>query len=90
VILGGEQLHDGDDYIVTYLTAVQVHDVADALAQVDEAWLRGQYWAIDPYDYGPDHGGVDVDYTLNAFTDLVDFFARAARAGHGTVFIVDQ
>ena len=42
MILGGEQLHDGNDYIVSYLTAVQVRDVADALAQVDEAWLRGQ------------------------------------------------
>src|SRR5215207_6233537 len=29
VIPGGEQLHDGNEYIVSYLTAVQVRDVAD-------------------------------------------------------------
>jgi hypothetical protein len=38
----------------------------------------------------PNHGGVDLDYTVNTFTDLVDFFVRAAGAGHGTAFIVDQ
>jgi hypothetical protein len=54
------------------------------------SWLRGQYWAIDPDDYGLDHGGVDPDYTVNTFTDLVDFFARAAGAGRGIAFIVDQ
>jgi hypothetical protein len=89
-VLGGRQLHQGDDYIVSYLTADQVRDVAAAVANVDEAWFRRQYWAIDPDDYGPEHGEVDLEYTVRFFADLVRFFARAAQATRATVFVVDQ
>jgi hypothetical protein len=89
-VLGGRQLHHGDDYIVSYLTTAQVRDVAAALAEVDEAWLRRQYWAIDPEDFGPEHGEIDLEYTLGVFTDMTAYFTRAAAARRASVFVVDQ
>lgn len=49
-ILGGQQLHDGDDYIISLLTPDQVTDVAVALAAVDRDMLWTGYQRIDPDD----------------------------------------
>jgi len=45
-VLGGEQLHRGDGYIVSLLRPEQVRAVADALASIDAKWLRNRYFAI--------------------------------------------
>ena len=51
-VLGGKQLYEGNDFVVSLLTPGQVGDVASALAPIDKASLRTRYERIDPTDYG--------------------------------------
>jgi len=88
-ILGGRQLHEGEDYIVSYLTVGQVADVARALAPIDQAALAERYAAIDAEDYW-NHGPEDLEYTWENFVDVVDFFRDCAAAGRAVIFTVDQ
>ena len=89
-VLGGRQLHQGEDYTVSLLTPQQVRDVAHALEEVSRATLRAGYLAIDPDDYGPEFGDEDFDYTWEHFTDLVTFLQRSARTANHVIFTVDQ
>lgn len=90
VILGGTQVHEGDDYIVSLLTPDQVREVAGAAAEVDQATLRAGYDRIDVDDYGPEFGDEDFAYTWSNYSDLVTFFQRSAEAGQHVIFTVDQ
>ena len=88
VILGGDQLHKGDDYVVGLLPPAQVREVADALADVDRDRLRAGYDQIDAGDYDNDVGDEDFDYTWAGFDGLPAFFRRAADAGLTVIFTV--
>jgi len=90
VILGGVQLHEGDDYIVSLLTPDRVRDVAGAMADVGREALKAGYDCIDIEDYGPNFGHEDFVYTWANFTDLVVFFRQAADAGSHVIFTVGQ
>src|SRR5262245_20985191 len=50
-ICGGRQLHRGPDYTVSFVSARQVKDVAEALARVNKRWMRKRYDRIDPEEY---------------------------------------
>ncbi len=89
-ILGGRSLHDGDEFLVRYLTAHEVKDVARALGDVDERWLRPRFAALASSDYEGPLDDDDFGYTLAHLTDLRDFFAAAADAGRAVVFTVTQ
>jgi hypothetical protein len=67
-----------------------VKDVAEALAGVDESWLRGRYSALDFPDYQGVKDEEDFDYTWANFTGLPEFFAGAAARGAAVIFTVDQ
>jgi hypothetical protein len=90
VILGGTQLYEGDDYIVSLLTPAQVRDVANAAAGVDQVTLKEGYDRIDIQDYGPEFGDEDFAYTWSNYEDLATFFQRAAEAGDHVIFTVSQ
>jgi hypothetical protein len=90
VILGGAQVYEGDDYIVSLLAPEQVREVAGAAAEVDQATLRAGYDRIDVEDYGPEFGDEDFAYTWSNYTDLVTFFHRAAETGQHVIFTVAQ
>jgi hypothetical protein len=90
VILGGAQVYEGDDYIVSLLTPEQVREVAGAAAEVDQATLRAGYDRIDAEDYGPEFGDEDFAYTWSNYSDLVTFFQRAAEAGQHVIFTAAQ
>jgi hypothetical protein len=89
-ILGGRQMYSGDDYIVSYLTAEEVGQVAQAIASIDEVTLRDRYDQIDEDDYAASLSQEDFDYTWGWFEPLKLFFAKAADAGRAVVFAVDQ
>ena len=91
-ILGGEQLHAGDSYIISLLTPEQVKLVADALRPVDQEWMRTAYFNIDPADYGvPDQlNEQDSEYTWAYFEDVREFYKKAAAEGRWSIFTVDQ
>jgi len=89
-ILGGQHLHQGEDYIVSLVPKDEVPAVAGALAAIDDAAMRQRYDQIVPRDYDPDYGEEDREYTVGYFRGVVELFARAAEAGRAVIFTVDQ
>lgn len=89
-VLGGRFLLDGDDYIIAYVSADQVKDVAEALSRIDESRLRQRYLALDFPDYQGVKGEDDFEYAWANFRGLPEFFAGAAALGKSVIFTVDQ
>ena len=89
-ILGSEPIYDGDDYIVRYVAAEEVVEVAAALQPLDEQWLRERYRSLHFVDYEGFLGEEDLAYTVANFADLQSFYQRAAAAGRAVIFTVDQ
>ncbi len=89
-VLGGRQLVEAELDTVSYVRVDQVRDVAAALDDLGEEWLRARYEAIDPLEYGPEYGEDDFDYTWDSLQDLREFYAGAAAAGRAVVFTVSS
>jgi hypothetical protein len=89
-ILGGEQLHQGEEYIVTLTEAREVPAVAAALQQVTQAEMQQVYDRLDPADYGPEWSQEDFEYTWGWFQEVRDLWSRTAAAGRAVIFTVDQ
>jgi hypothetical protein len=89
-ILGGRQLHQGDDYIVSFLTPAQVQAVAAKVASFDESAMREAYNAIPESDYGQPLSEEDFQYTWSWFQGVRDLYQKAALAGRAMIFTVDQ
>ena len=69
-MLGGDNLHDGDNYIVNLLDPAEVKEVAAAIRAFDETRMRTNYFTIDPDDYGFPPTEEDFQYTWQNFQDL--------------------
>ena len=89
-ILGGRQLYEGDDYIVTFVAPEQVADVAAVLPKLTEAELRERFFKIDPDDYGEPIDEDGFVYPMSWWENLVMFYGEAASAGRSVVFTVDM
>jgi len=89
-ILGGGQLHKGDNYIVSLKTASQATEIAAALRGVTASIFQEKYESIDPQDYGLNHSQEDLEYSWNYFDGIADFYVRAAAANRHVIFTVDQ
>lgn len=90
VILGGEHLYSGDDFLMVLKTPEQVRDVEAALAKFDAAEFRRRYFAIDEEDYSTSVDDEDFKYTWENFQDLRKFWKLAAAEGRFVLFTVDQ
>lgn len=88
-ILGGEQLHQGDDYIVSLVTHDRLRPLVTALAAITPEFI-GQRYSDLPEDYQQTKSAEDCQYTWDWFSDLPEFFARAEKAGRHIIFTVDQ
>ena len=82
VIFGGKQLHQGDDYIVSLITAEQVKEVATAIQPVTEDWFRSRYFSVlESSDYDSVQiGEEDFQYTWENFCDVRALFLKAAKS----------
>lgn len=89
-ILGGRQLHSGDDYVVSLKSPQQVGDVAASLLKISRQDLRERYFSISDPNYGQGISEEDFEYTWNWFEGLPRFFSRAAAAKRHVIFTVDQ
>ena len=89
-ILGGTQLYDGDDYIISLKTPNQVADIAAALKPIGEADLRQRHDKIDRETYQGTVDEANFEYTWSWFPSLPEFYANAAEAGRSVIFTVDQ
>ena len=88
-ILGGRQLVEDAEYTVSYVSADQVRDVAEALSVIEEDWLRRRYDTLGDTDYAGPMDEDDFEYTWDALEDMREFFAVAAEAGQAVIFTVD-
>ena len=89
LILGGRQLYDGDDYILSLKTPQQVADVAAALKSITESTFRDGFAQIDEFDL--EHScEEDLSYSWGWFTGLREFWMKAASDERNVLFTVDQ
>ena len=89
-ILGCDNLlYEGDDYIINYLPADEVREVAEAIEGIDESWMRRRYFAL-PVDHAVPLSEADFEYTWGWFVRLRAFFQRAVACGRAVVFTADQ
>jgi hypothetical protein len=88
-VLGGRQLVEEAEYTVSYVSAEQVRDVAEALSVIEEDWLRRRYATLGDTDYTGPVDEDDFEYTWDALEDIREFFAVAAEAGRAVIFTVD-
>jgi hypothetical protein len=89
-VLGGESLYAADNYLMHLLNPTQVRDVADAIAEWDEAKLRAGYARIVERDYGVSKSEEDFQYTWDWFSEVRQFFRKSADAGRWVIFTADQ
>ncbi len=89
-VLGGRQLHEGSDYIVSYLSAAEVKTVAAALAGIEKEWFARRYDMLEDTDYEGPFGSDDHEYTWEYFTRTRELFVKASRDGRAMLFTVDQ
>ena len=88
-ICGGRQLFRGREYTVSYVSALQVKEVASALAKITRAWMRKRYDQLDPEEYDEvELGDEDFEYTWENFLDVRRFYKKAAEAGRAVIFTV--
>lgn len=88
-ICGGRQLHRGEDYTISFVSAQQVNDVAVALTRISKGWMKKRYMSINLGEYDGELGEADFLYTWQNFLDVRRFYRRAADAGRAMVFSVD-
>ena len=88
VVLGGVQLCEDSNHLVSLVRADQVSTVADAVARVDEAWLRRRYEALAFPGYEGVRGDEDFAYTWGNVDGIAAFFQTAAQDGRAVIFSV--
>ncbi len=89
VVLGGQSLYDGEDFLMTLKTADEVRDIASALAELTEAEFRLRYAGLGP-DYDGETGEEDLVYTWEWFQGVRDLYLQAAESGKSVLFTADQ
>lgn len=90
VVLAGELLYTGDDYIMTLKTPAQVRDIDGALRQMTETEFRERYFRIDATDYDVELSEDDLEYTWGWFGGVRDLYMRAAAVDRYVLFTADQ
>jgi len=90
VVLAGELLYSGDDYIISLKTPSQVKDIAEALERLSEGEFKKRYFTIDSRSYNGDIGEPDYSYTWEWFQNVRALFKRAAVENRFMLFSVDQ
>jgi len=89
-ILGGKRVSEDDRFaFIRLIEPQQVEALAEAMAGLDEAWLRDKYFEHCRGAW-PEFGEDDFGYTLGHFEELRDWFARMAGNGRSVVFSADQ
>ncbi|MGV3530966.1 MAG: DUF1877 family protein [Chthoniobacteraceae bacterium] len=90
VVLCGEAIYGGDDYLMSLKTPAQVAEAATALADVEEREFKRRYLEIDPETYEGAVGEQDFAYTWEWFQEVRQFWMLAAAEGRYVLFTVDQ
>ncbi len=96
-VLGGEQLYNGHNYVISLTTPDEVVEIAEATRSIARDWFRTRYFGMQRkflwFTYSNYDGWIseeDFDYSWSYFELIRDFVARAASAKKFVVFMVDQ
>jgi hypothetical protein len=89
-VLGPNQLHHGDEYIVSLVSPDKVKEVSAALMSISKEWFDDRYRTLVPHDYAPEYGDVDREYTWGWFQSVRELYGKAAERGRFVLFTVDQ
>ncbi len=87
-ICGGQQLFSGEDYTVSFVSTAQVTDVAAALSQITQHWMRERYFSIPQNDYGT-LSDDDFQYMWKWFQEVRQLYETASIKGRAVIFTVD-
>lgn len=90
VVLGGELLYSGSDFIMVLKSPKQVRDVAAALPGVTEDRFRLRYFGINPNSYDGPLNEDDFAYTWDLFQGIREFWMTVASEGRHVLFTADQ
>jgi hypothetical protein len=90
VVLAGESLYGGDDYIISLKSPQQVREIDKALESLSESEFRSRYFSLDGGTYEGEIGEEDFGYTWEWFQNVRALFKRAASEGRFVLFSVDQ
>lgn len=90
VVLGGQSIYGGDDYIMSLKTPAQVKDIAAAILQYTQEQFRARYDSIDPGRYGLALSGEDFSYAWEWFQGVRQLYQIAASEGRHVLFSADQ
>lgn len=92
VIMGGEQIYNEDDYIMSLKTPNQVAEIAEAVGKISKENLRNGYHKISTDDegYAEFLSNEDFEYTWTWFENSVEFWKRAASDKRFVLFTADQ
>ena len=87
-VLHGRQLYGGEDYIISFVPANEVPDVASALQPLTKEWCREKFSALTGYEGPQDED--DFEYTWSYLEEVRGFFRKAAGQTRAVIFSVDQ
>lgn len=85
-VLGGKQLHQGDDYAAVLIRPDMTRFIADALAEVEEDEFRKRFFALNPASYKQRIGEKEFIEVWLALQNLKVFFEAAAESLEAVVF----
>ncbi len=89
IVLGGEQLYTGEDYVISLKTPEQVKEIAVSVKNFNRGAFRKRYDGIDPAAYAA-YSENDFLYTWDHFEEMKPFWAQAAKEGRHVLFTVDR
>lgn len=90
LVVDGESLNSGEDYILSLKTPDQVVLLATIIENIDISAFRNRYFMIDPAEYGEPLSEEDFQYTWEWFQCVRDLFRTAADSERYVLFTVDQ
>src|SRR5262245_65966224 len=81
-VLGGRQLSSHDDWVISYLSADEVKQVAAAIAPIDQSEFRRRYFGLrkkflwfNRTEYDGPIGEEDFNYSWSNFEEMRAFFS---------------
>lgn len=90
VIMGGEIMYNGDDYILTLKTPEQVKAIATEVVKIDKDNFKNGYYNIDEVDYDIPLTEDDFEFTWGWFDLSKEFWKLASEENRFVLFTVDQ
>jgi hypothetical protein len=88
-ILGGKQLYQGDEYIISFVPADEVPDVARALGGVTESWFRERFSLLRDTDFPHKYLEGEFEMAWDYLGFVRAFYEKAAEDKRSVIFTVD-